>query len=169
MGEIAIYGFYFPPQGWATCDGTLLPISQNLALYSLLGTQFGGDGQSTFALPDLMGRVALGAGSGPGLSTYVQGQSGGSESVTLNPDQIPEHTHAINCTSTDGDSVTPAGKILAKDSAGGSAPYSSEGANGAMAPLAVQPTGGNLSHSNLQPYLALNVCIALNGMFPSRG
>ncbi len=168
MGEIAIYGFYFPPQGWATCNGAILPISQNQALYALLGTQFGGDGQSSFALPNLMGRVALGAGSGPGLSSYVQGQYGGSESVTLTPDQIPEHTHAINCTSTDGDSITPAGKILAKDSAGGSATYSSERANGVMAPLAVQPVGGGLSHSNLQPYLALNVCIALNGIFPDR-
>lgn len=168
IGEIAVYGFNFAPRSWAICNGALMNISQNAALFSLLGTTYGGNGTTNFALPNLLGRVALGAGSGAGLSTYTQGDSGGVESVTLTTSQIPAHTHAIGCTSANGDSVTPAGKILAKDSAGGSAPYSSGAANGTLAAGALQSTGGSSSHTNLQPYLALNVCIALTGIFPSR-
>ncbi len=168
LGEICFFGFNFPPHSWASCNGSLMSISQNTALFSLLGTMYGGNGIQTFALPDLRGRVALGSGQGPGLSPYSQGDFGGSESVTLTTSQIPSHTHSAACTSSGGDSLTPAGKIWAKDTAGGSAPYSSGAPNGTMSAAALGATGGGGGHSNLQPYLSLNACIALAGIFPSR-
>jgi microcystin-dependent protein len=152
--------YNFPPRGWALCNGQILPIAQNTALFSLLGTTYGGNGQTTFALPDLRGRVALSSGQGPGLSNYLLGQVGGDESVTLNVNQIPTHAHSIGGTNSGSTSSRPAGNVNAQGGA-----YSS------TSDSPMQPTGGaggGQPHSNIQPYLCLNYCIALEGIFPSR-
>lgn len=168
LGMISIYGFNFAPRGWAMCNGQILPIAQNTALFSLLGTTYGGNGQTTFALPDLRSRVPIHFGQGPGLSSYDLGQSAGVESVTLTTNEIPAHPHPINCTDTDGDSSKPPGNILATNSTGAGS-YFSGAANGQLNATSIPPSGGgNQPHTNIQPYLALNFCIALEGIFPSR-
>lgn len=166
IGEIALFGFNFAPIGWAQCNGQLLPISQNTALFSLLGTMYGGDGISTFALPDLRGRVPIHTGQGPGLSSYFQGQVGGTEIVTLLSNQVPAHTHPLIGTSAVGTSDTPTGLLPARNAAG--EPIYGSGAPAAMGAAAVGLNTGGLPHSNVQPYLTLNWCIALVGIFPSR-
>ena len=169
IAEIRIVGFNFVPRGWASCDGQLLPISQNTALFSLLGTIYGGNGMSTFALPDLRGNAAMGTGQGPGLSPRDLGEFGGSETVTLFPAEMPGHNHAVQ--SAPGfpasSSVASAGASIAR-SAGGSA-YTTAGQEQAvMAPQALQPAGGTQPHNNMMPYLVMSFIIALQGMFPSR-
>lgn len=161
-----MFGFNFAPRNWAFCDGQLLPIAQNTALFSLLGTTYGGDGRTTFGLPDLRGRVPLhdGSGTGPGLSSYSLGQQGGLETVTLTAQQIPPHNHLQACSSDDPNSGSPAGNFPAAVSP----PIYSSGANAAMANTAVGNAGGGQQHENRQPYLAINFCIALQGVFPSR-
>lgn len=168
LGEIRTFGFNYAPRGWAQCNGQLLPISQYSALFALLGTQFGGDGVRTFRLPDLQGRVGINQGQGPGLSFRSMGEAGGAESVTLQVSQLPAHTHPAIGSSAGGDSLTPSGSVWAPDAAGGSAPYSTGTPDVALAAQAIGPAGSGLPHENVQPYLVLNFCIALEGIFPSR-
>lgn len=166
LGEIRAFGFSFAPQGWALCNGQILSIAQNTALFSLLGTNYGGNGTSNFALPDLQGRIPMGSGDGPGLTPRVIGEEGGEENVTLLSTEIPAHTHAAVCNSGDGDQYDPAGHFWAQDVAG-NAEYSTAGSS-PMNAAALVPSGSSTPHTNLQPYLVANYCIALQGIFPSR-
>ncbi|PPC88967.1 MAG: phage tail protein [Methylobacter sp.] len=166
IGEIRSFGFNFAPKGWLPCNGQLLTIAQNTALFSILGTTYGGDGRTNFALPNLNGNVAMGAGQGAGLTPRVIGETGGVESVTLLESQIPAHTHPANCNNANGNQYGPAGHFWAQDAAGGH-DYS-DTATGQMASGTIQPAGGNQAHTNLQPYLVLNYCIATQGIFPPR-
>jgi microcystin-dependent protein len=166
VAEIRIFGFNFAPKGWAFCDGQILPLSQNMALFSLLGTTYGGNGMSTFALPNLQGRAPMQPGQGPGLSLHDLGEEGGSETVTLIESEIPSHTHALQGVASLSAARTPAGNALAR-SRGGNA-YTAATNMVAMAPEAVAPVGGDQPHNNMQPYLGLNFCIALQGVFPQR-
>ncbi|HTA29941.1 MAG TPA: tail fiber protein [Candidatus Cybelea sp.] len=168
LGEIRMFGFNFAPVGWATCNGQIMSISQNTALFSLLGTYYGGDGQSTFALPNLQSCVAIHQGQGPGLSTYNIGQSGGTENVTLLTTQMPTHTHTVQCNTGGGNQASPSGNLPAVESTGTSLDYSNAGANASMSPTMIGNQGGSQPHTNIQPYLCVNFCIALQGVFPSR-
>ena len=164
VAEIRMFPFNFAPKGWLPCDGRLLPISQNTALFSLLGTTYGGNGQTNFALPNLNGRTPMGPGQGPGLGLYDLGQSGGSETVSLLVSEIPSHTHRVSGVATVGDSDQPGGP-LAQSSIRSSAyaPTSDTTmAAGAMA------TVGGMPHNNMSPYLALGFYIATQGVFPPR-
>lgn len=160
LGEIRPFAFGFTPKGWASCDGQLLPIAQNAALFSLLGTMYGGDGRTTFALPDLRGRAGMHVSS-----VHTQGERAGQENVTLSTAQIPLHSHTVNCSNTIGNQTSPAGKFWAQDSDGNVVFSSTGGAT--MASAAIGNTGGQ-PHSNMQPYLVVNYCIAVQGIFPSR-
>lgn len=166
LGTIRLVAFNFAPVGWALCQGQTLPIQENTALFSLLGTYFGGDGVNTFGLPDLRGRVAVSQGQGPGLSNYGQGQPGGAETVTLAGSNAPTHTHTMMAAAT----VTtpdPGPSAVLGTPAAAVRLYGS----GAATPLAgnsIAPFGSSVPHENRQPYLALNYIIALNGIFPSR-
>jgi microcystin-dependent protein len=161
LGQIILFGGNFAPRGWAFCNGQLLAINQNTALFSLLGTTYGGNGQTTFALPDLRGRVPLHFGQGPGLSSYTEGQVGGAESVTLLATQMPAHTHSQPATAGDETTNRPNAAVPAR---GGVYANTPDGSNLA----ATTSAGGGQPHTNLQPYLTLNYCIALEGIFPSR-
>lgn len=163
LGQIQCFGFNFAPRGWATCDGQILSIAQNTALFSLLGTMYGGNGQTTFALPDLRGRVSMHFGTGPGLSPYTQGEVSGSEAVTLLQTQIPSHNHLVNASTAEPTDSVPNGLLL-----GSSAIYTGGNPTSVMNPQSIGFTGGSQPHSNLQPFLVLNWCIALEGIFPSR-
>jgi microcystin-dependent protein len=170
VAEIRIWACNFAPTGWAQCNGQLLPISQNTALFSLLGTFYGGDGKSTFALPNLEGSVPIHVGGsqpGPGLSNYSLGQQGGSETVTLLQSEIPAHGHSLNASKSDATDRVPTGKLPA-NGLGGIVAYAAPGALTQFSPNALGPTGGDLPHNNLMPYLVLNFCIALQGVFPPR-
>lgn len=167
IGEIRMVGFNFAPAGWALCNGQLLSISQNTALFSLLGTTYGGDGISTFALPNLQSRVPIHFGQGNGLSPYVLGQAGGAETVTLLTSQMPIHNHGVNCNTGGGTQASPAGGFPAVESTGTSLDYAAS-SNGAMNPAMTGNTGSGQPHSNIQPYLSVNFVIALQGIFPSR-
>lgn len=167
VGEIRSFPFNFAPRGWALCNGQLLPISQNTALFSLLGTAFGGDGKSTFGLPNLQGAAAMGAGQGPGTSRRDPGETGGVESVTLLESEIPVHTHQVRASTDEGTTRTPvSGAALASPPEGDL--YGTGGTAVEMAPETVAPAGGSLPHSNMQPYLTAQYCIALQGIFPQR-
>ena len=171
VAEIRIFPFNFAPKGWAFCDGQLLPLSQNTALFSLLGTTYGGDGKSTFALPDLQGNSAMHPGQGPGLSLHDLGEIGGSESVTLLVSEIPGHAHAVGRSLNDaGNTISPANAVWAQSAAGrGAAALYKDGApSGPVQLQSLSFTGGGLPHNNMQPYLTLNFCIALQGVFPQR-
>lgn len=168
VAEIRIYPFNFAPTGWAFCDGQLMPLSQNTALFSLLGTTYGGDGKSTFALPDLQGRAPMHPGQGPGLSLHDLGETGGSETVTLLESEIPSHAHIMRASLDDGDlKVGGPTRSLAK-SQGGNAYTTNNSPLVSMNPQALSPAGGDAPHNNMQPYLTLNFCIALQGVFPPR-
>jgi microcystin-dependent protein len=169
VAEIRIFPFNFAPKGWAFCDGQLLPLSQNTALFSLLGTTYGGNGKSNFALPDLQGRAPMHPGQGPGLSLHDLGETGGSETVTLLESETPAHSHAARAVGGEiGDLQAPsAARSLARS--GNGFAYVSGPADTQMAPEALAPAGGDLPHNNLQPYLTLYFCIALQGVFPPRG
>jgi len=177
VGEITIFAFNFAPTGWAKCQGQLLPISQNTALFSLLGTMYGGDGKSTFALPDLQDSVANCVGQGQGLSNYDQGQVGGSPTVTLLTSEIPAHNHFFSATTNAGTTVASAqnqpglGQTGTKINSFNANIYNTNAASATqpMSPLAISIAGGSLPHNNMQPYLTLNFCIALQGVFPPRG
>ena len=167
LGEISMFAGNFAPRGWALCNGQLLSISQHSALFSLLGTFYGGDGRTTFALPDLRGRVPLGSGLGPGLPNFQTGQRGGAATTTLSGANLPSHTHAVTVAgaSTPGDTASPESAVWASDPGA----YG-RSADVQMASDAVQvtPTGGSQPVDNLQPYLAINFIIATTGVFPSR-
>jgi microcystin-dependent protein len=166
IGEIRMVGFNYAPAGWALCNGVSLAISQNQALYSLIGTTYGGDGVSVFALPNLLSRVPVSMGQGPGLSNYVLGQVGGSETVTLTSGQLPSHTHTVGCTSGSSNSQTPQNNFWGT---WGDAQYSDQPANTTMNANAVaQPPWGSRPHDNLMPFQAINFIIALVGIYPSR-
>jgi microcystin-dependent protein len=164
LGQINIFSFEFAPKGWAMANGQLLPINQNQALFSLLGTYYGGDGRTTFALPNLQSRVAMHQGNG-----HVQGEVGGTEAVSLTTSEIPLHSHAVKCNGNAADQASPSGMFWAADGAG-NLPYSTSGGS-AMAGGAIgvqTPAGGSQPHNNVAPILVLSFCIALSGIFPSR-
>jgi microcystin-dependent protein len=169
VAEIRLFPFTFAPKGWAFCDGQLLPISQNTALFSLLGTTYGGDGKSTFALPDLQGRVPVNDGQGPGLSERFLGEASGSETITLLESEIPAHTHAMAASAAAAVSRSPSAELFANESGGVNSYASLSGAPSALlAAAACGPRGGSQPHNNLAPYLVVNYCIALQGVFPQR-
>lgn len=167
VAEIRIFPFNFAPKGWAFCDGQLLPISQNTALFSLLGTTYGGDGKSTFALPDLQGCAPMQQGQGPGLSLRDLGETGGEQSVTLLQTEMPSHTHGVLASSAT-DSGVPTGNAWGSGQKGFGSVYAVPPPNSQMNPLGTSIAGGNLPHNNMMPYLGLNFCIALQGIFPPR-
>ena len=166
IAEIRIFGGNFAPRGWAFCNGQLLPISQNTALFSLIGTVYGGDGRSTMALPNLQGRAPMHPGSGPGLSQRRLGETGGVETVTLTEAQIPTHAHKIVGSGRPAIQDDPAGRYPAAVS--GFTPYGPSQSLANMAPEALSPAGGDDAHTNVQPFLVLNFIIALVGLYPSR-
>lgn len=175
VAEIRIFPFNFPPTGWAFCNGQLLPISQNTALFSLLGTYYGGDGKSTFALPDLQGCAPMQQGQGSGLSPRYIGESAGVAAVTLIQTEIPVHTHYMQASAQPATAADPTGNYAAQPqwdngtSFGVAGIYTTQQPNVLMAPQALSVSGSSLPHDNMQPYLALNFCIALQGIFPPRG
>jgi len=166
VAEVRIFPFNFPPTGWAFCNGQILPLSQNTALFSLLGTTYGGDGKSNFALPDLQGRAPLHPGQGPGLSLYDLGEEVGTETVTLLTSEIPAHSHSLTASASDGVSTSPTAQLMAQGV--GVSVWGTNAPNTQFAPEALAPAGGDLPHNNMQPYLMLNMCIALQGVFPPR-
>jgi microcystin-dependent protein len=166
IGELSVVGFNFAPVNWLLAQGQLLPISRYTALFSLLGTSFGGDGKSTFGLPNLQGVVPIGMGQGPGLSNYVLGEMGGSQTVTLLQDQTPSHTHAPMAKDTRADKASPVGNSFAESVSGFM--YSSASPTTLMNPNAISPYGGGLPHNNLMPYVGMYWIICLSGIFPTR-
>jgi microcystin-dependent protein len=172
VAEIRIFPFNFAPTGWAFCNGQILPLSQNTALFSLLGTTYGGDGKSNFALPNLQGSAPMHPGQGPGLSLHDLGEVGGTNTVTLLQTETPSHVHTIGC--DDGRTVgprvgSPANAVLAKSTGGTPNGYNAGGPlNQTMNGNMVGPSGSGQPHNNLMPYLTLNICIALQGVFPPR-
>ncbi len=169
VAEIRIFPFNFAPKGWAWCDGQLLPLSQNTALFSLLGTTYGGNGKSNFALPNLQGRASMHPGQGPGLSLHDLGETGGSETVSLLESEIPSHAHALMAQGVVADSNVPVDNSVARVT--GATPYLPPAGAPlvSMAGQALAPAGGNQPHNNMQPYLTFYFCIALQGVFPPRG
>ena len=177
VAEVTMFGFNFPPKGWAFCQGQLLPISQNTALFALLGTMYGGDGKSTFALPNLQDQTAVSWGQGPGLQNYDQGEQVGVPNVTLLTSEMPSHSHFFAANTVAGTTVAASGNQLGVGQAGTktssySANIFSTAINQAttgLSPNAVGLTGQSQPHNNMQPYLTLNFCIAMQGVFPARG
>lgn len=169
VAEIRIFPFNFAPRGWAWCNGQLLPLAQNTALFSLLGTTYGGNGKTTFALPDLQGRAPMHPGQGPGLSLHDLGETGGAETVTLLESEMPNHTHAVmTFPNTPGNVKIPSPSVALARSSGGNA-YAPAANLTMMAPETLAPAGGDQPHNNLMPYLTFYFCIALQGVFPARG
>lgn len=172
MGVIAIFGCNFAPRGWAFCSGQIVPIAQNTALFSLLGTTYGGNGTSTFAYPDLRGRVPIGQGQGPGLSPYVLGEQSGIENVTILSAEMPAHNHGLRVANTSSNLTAPAANASIANYADlngdGGQTYSAVAPNINLHATTVGIAGGNQPHSNIQPYLAINYCIAIQGVFPAR-
>ncbi len=179
IGNVLLFAGNFAPRGWLFCDGQILSISQHTALFSILGTTYGGNGTTTFALPDLRSRVPVGIGQGPGLSPIVLGQMGGAETVTLNANQIPAHTHtatvAVNAGTDANLSNVATGRVLSSEVKGGGVPplMYTDSANATQlragaATATIAPTGGSQPHSNVQPYLGLNYIICVEGIYPSR-
>ena len=166
IGEIKLVPYNYAPRGWAFCAGQLLPIAQNEALFSLVGTMYGGDGQVTFALPDLRGRVVINQGQAPGLTSHDQGEVGGNERIILGVAQVPAHSHTARASSLIGNQPTPAGKHIAKSPLGLGNVFAAPG--GDVMPGAIKPAGGAQPHENRQPYLVLNYVIALEGVYPPR-
>jgi microcystin-dependent protein len=176
LAEIRMFPFNFAPTGWAFCNGQLLPISQNTALFSLLGTNFGGDGKATFGLPNIQGNCVVDVGQGPGLSSYFVGESGGSQTVSLTTQEIPSHSHDFNDKpGVDGTTNAPAGNVFGKTV------FNNQGTNGViftytptapnkntLNPQTISIAGSSLPHNNMMPYLTLNFCIAMQGVFPPR-
>jgi len=170
VAEIRIFPFNFAPRGWAWCDGQLLPLSQNTALFSLLGTTYGGNGKSNFALPDLQGSAPMHPGQGPGLSLHDLGETGGSETVTLLESEIPFHTHTLKAVTDPGDLQIPTPTRSLARSQNANAYQTTTGSSlAAMSFASLAPTGGSQPHNNLQPYLTFYFNIALQGVFPPRG
>ena len=167
VAEIRIFPFNFAPKGWAWCDGQLMPLSQNTALFSLLGTTYGGNGKSNFALPDLQGRAPMHPGQGPGLSLHDLGETGGSETVSLLESEMPAHSHSVMASNQPAEDRAPANEILGR-SVGASLYQTTTSVIQAMAGQALAPAGGDQPHNNMQPYLTFYFCIALQGVFPPR-
>ena len=167
VAEIRIFPFNFAPKGWAWCDGQLMPLSQNTALFSLLGTTYGGNGKSNFALPDLQGRAPMHPGQGPGLSLHDLGETGGSETVSLLESEIPAHSHTWKASGQDGTNQSPVNEKLAIG-VGGITMYAPPGSATPMSANALAPAGGDQPHNNMMPYLTFYFCIALQGVFPPR-
>jgi microcystin-dependent protein len=165
VGEIRLFAGNFAPAGWAFCDGQLMAISENDTLFIVIGTTYGGDGQATFALPDLRGRVPIHMGTDPGGNAYTIGQNGGVEEVTLTAQQTPTHNHALLATTTVSTQTSPAGALLAQSSSANI--YVQDTGAFALAPNSMTPVGGSQPHTNMQPYLGLNFIISLFGIFPS--
>ena len=169
VAEIRIFGFNFPPTGWAFCNGQVLPIRQNTALFSLLGTYYGGDRKSTFALPNLQGSAPIHQGQGPGLSEYFLGQLGGSQSVTLVDSEMTFHTHGLMASPDPADLGAPTPQRSLARSQPNIYKTPENATPQPLAPQAVGVSGGSLPHNNMMPYLTLNFCIAMQGVFPPRG
>ncbi len=167
VAEIRIFPFNFAPKGWAFCDGQLMPLSQNTALFSLLGTTYGGDGKSNFALPNFQGNAPMHPGQGPGLSLHDLGETGGSETVSLLESEIPAHSHALRAAALDPAEVNIVGPNASFAPSTGGALYQAA-SNVALSDQSLTPAGGDQPHNNMQPYLTLNFCIALQGVFPPR-
>ena len=159
LAEVRMVGFNFAPRGWAFCDGQILPINQNQSLYSLLGTTYGGDGRTTFALPDLRGRTPIHEGEG-----HTLGQKTGEETHTLSAAELPQHNHDLLASGSDADTNIPEGNVLARSLNA----YASPGETVELRPGSITNVGGEQAHDNMQPYIAVNFCIALQGLFPSR-
>jgi microcystin-dependent protein len=168
IGEIRMFGGNFAPAGWALCEGQLLAISENDALFTLIGTTYGGDGQTTFALPDLRGRLPIHAGTGPGLSPRTIGEQDGVENVTLTNPQLPLHTHVPQALSTPGTGPSPSSAIWASTNTGAIYRASGPAAGVTMNTNAIAPIGGSQPHTNMQPYLCINFIISLYGIFPTQ-
>lgn len=174
LAEIRIFGFNFAPRGWALCNGQILSIAQNTALFSLLGTTYGGNGQTTFALPNLQGNVPIHAGQGQGLSARTLGEAAGTSNVTLLSAQMPLHTHTLMATTANGTVVASTGNQLSKGIKGNIQAsnqakfYSTTAPNAQLSPTAVSATGSSLPHNNLMSFLVVNFCIATEGIFPAR-
>jgi microcystin-dependent protein len=171
LGEVRMFAGNFAPKGWAFCNGQVLPIAQNPALFSILGTTYGGNGQTTFALPDLRGREPMHWGAGPGLTSRTLGEASGTESVTLISSQMPTHTHELGASSNQGDQFSPSGTVpavLVNSSTGQPENAYSGAPNTTMAPQSVTLSGGSQPHDNMAPFLCLSFIIALEGIFPSR-
>ena len=185
VGQIILVGFNFEPNGWRFCNGQLLPIAGNDTLFNLIGTTFGGDGQLTFAVPDLRGRLPIGMGQGAGLSNYILGEASGAESVTVTVNQMPAHTHPVDvspiavtqkCTNGVANQRSPMGNVPAIEASGATMTYSNAAPdanmNGGAVAIAGTPTAANtgatMAHENRQPYLGMNFCISLDGIFPSQ-
>lgn len=164
LGEIRTFAGNFAPTGWALCDGRLLPIAQYTALFSLLGTTYGGDGKITFGLPNLQGSAPMHWGDGPGLTPRTIGETGGSSSVTVLVTEMPGHSHLLGASQSSASALSPTDNVLGDTSLYAGPPYTQ-----ALAPQALAPAGGSQPHDNMQPYLALTFIIALQGIFPSRG
>jgi microcystin-dependent protein len=170
IGEIRPFGFNFPPRNWAACNGQLLSISQNTALFSILGTTYGGNGITTFGLPNLQGCFPISRDQGPGLNYRTQGETGGSQTETLQTTAMPMHNHMLNCSTTPANQTTPAGNVPAAGAGQRGAKFyaNAPGTPVQMNATTLTPTGGGLPHNNMPPYLAVNYCIAINGIYPSR-
>ena len=168
VGEIRMFAGNFAPRGWAFCDGQLLAVSQNDALFSLLGTIYGGDGRTTFGLPDLRGRIPLHQGTGPGLSPRRLGSKGGAENVTLTTNQLASHTHDANANKSPADKLVPTGAVWANEANQVGPIYAAADPNTSFKSDAIANTGGSGSHTNLMPTLCINFIIALVGIYPSR-
>lgn len=166
VAEIRIFPFNFAPNGWAFCDGQLLPLSQNTALFSLLGTTYGGNGQNNFALPNLQGKAPMQHGQGPGLSQRDLGEEGGTADVVLSESQIPAHNHMLMAANFPGDANSPVNNVPARST--NASVYGAGGNAVTMSPRTIAPAGGDQPHNNMQPYLTLHFCIALIGVFPPR-
>ncbi len=169
VAEIRIFPFNFAPKGWAFCDGQILPLSQNTALFSLLGTTYGGDGKSNFALPNMQGNAPMHPGQGPGLSLHDLGETGGSDTVTLLESEMPGHVHTASAVNSDSTDQSPIGELFA-GGLGGIAAFAPKAGNNltTFSDVMLAPAGGDQPHNNLQPYLTLNFCIALQGVYPPR-
>jgi microcystin-dependent protein len=168
LGEITCFPYNFAPFGWSDCDGQLLPISQYTALFSLLGTQFGGNGTSNFALPNLQGNAPMNQGSGPGLTPRTMGEAGGEPAVTLLTTQLPAHRHTALCQSNVGAVGSPLAQVWAAEARGRTPAYTSTAPNVALHSQALATAGGNLPHNNMSPYVVVIFIIALQGVFPAR-
>ena len=168
LAEVRIVGFNFAPRGWAFCDGQILPINQNQSLYSLLGTTYGGDGRTSFALPDLRGRTPIHVGRSDGGQEHREGQKSGEETHTLSANEMPQHRHVLHASATDGNQLLPNGHVLARAVSTIYQENPPAGNRISMRPGTITNVGGSQAHENMMPYLAVNYCIALQGLFPSR-
>ena len=165
IAEVRMFGFTFPPRGWADCNGQVIGIAQNTALFSLLGTTYGGNGQTTFALPNLQNMIPVGMGQGPGLSQYVLGQTSGTTNVTLLANQMPQHNHSFGSSSGDADATNPATSVPAR--AVGETPFVAGAPNTTLSSN-IALVGGGQPHNNMMPYLSVRFCVCMQGIFPAR-